>query len=110
MARSSTGSVNVSEIKRQLRVVITFSLPISDDVKDGLKLLYLEEAILDKRPPSEPESDKLTIDATTVDAYRGNKVDFMLDMIDEDALIHIAWPIIQKKAAEVESVQNLWLK
>ena len=94
MARSSTESVNVSEIRRQLRVVMTFSLPISDDVKDELKLSYLGEAILDKGSLSEPRSDKSTINATTVDAYGGNKVDSMLDMIDEDALVHKAWPII----------------
>ena len=110
MARSNTESINISKIRSQLRVVITFSLPISDDVKDRLKFLYLREAILDKRLPSEPESDKSTIDATIVDAYRENKVDSILDMIDEDVLVYIAWPIIQKKAAEVENVQNLWLR
>ena len=89
---------------------MTFSLPISNNVKDGLKLLYLREAILDKGPLSEPESDKSTMDATTVDAYRGNEVDLMLHMIDKDMLVYSAWPILQKKAEEVESVQNLWLK
>lgn len=90
MARSSTGSLNVTEIRKQLRIIMTFSLPISDNIKDGLKLLYLREAILDKKPPSKPESNKSTIDATTVNVYRGNKVDSMLDMIDEDALVYIA--------------------
>lgn len=110
MARSSIGSVNVSKIKKQLRVVMTFSPLISDDVKDGLKLSYLGEAISDKGPLLKPESDELTMDDTTVDAYGGDKVDSMPDMIDQDALVHTAWPIIQKKAAEVESVQNLQLK
>lgn len=94
MARSSTGSVNVSEIRRQLRVVMTFSLPISDDVKDRLKFSYLREAISDKGPLLELEFDKSTMDATTIDAYGGDKVDLMLDMIDKNTLVHTAWPII----------------
>lgn len=69
---------------------MTFSLSISDNIKDGLKLLYLREAIFDKELPSKPESNKSTMDATTVDVYRGNKVDSMLDMIHEDALVYIA--------------------
>ena len=89
MAWFSMWSVNISEI-----IVMTFSLPISDDIKDGLKLSYLGEAILDKRPSSEPESDKSTIDAITLDAFGRDKVDSMLDMIDEDALVYTAWPII----------------
>ena len=83
---------------------MTFNLLISDDLKYELKLSYLGEIILDKKLPLEPESDKSTIDATIVNAYRGNKIDSMLDMIDKDELVYTAWPIIQKEAVEVESV------
>lgn len=37
IVRSSTRSVGASEIRHQLRVVMTFPLPISSDINDGLK-------------------------------------------------------------------------
>lgn len=89
MARSSTRSINVNTIRRQLRVVMIFSLPISDNIKDRLKFSYLEEAILDKGLLSESEFNKSTMNATIMDAYGGNEIDLILDMIDEDALVYI---------------------
>lgn len=73
---------------------MTFNLPIPNDIKDGLKFLYLGEAILDEKPPLEPESDKSIIDAIIVDEYEGDEIESMLGIIDEDLLVHTAWLII----------------
>lgn len=69
---------------------MTFNLLISDDLKDKLKFSYLEKTILNKGLLSEPKSDKSTIDTIFMNVYKSNKVDLILDMIDEDALVYIA--------------------
>lgn len=104
---SSTRSVGASEIRRQLRVVMTFPLPIFP-IKDGLKLANLGGNIPDEGPLSEPESDS-TFSSTTR-TYGDNEVQSMLGFLVEDALVEIAWPAIQKKALDVESAQTLQLK
>lgn len=80
---------------------MTFSLPISPDIKDGLKLAYLGSNIPDEGPPSEPESDSNISSSTSI--YGDNEIQSMLGFIDKDALTEMAWPAIQKEAADIES-------
>lgn len=65
-------------------MVITFSLPIFPDIKDGLKLVYLVKNIPDDGLLSELEFDS-TI-SLSISIYGNYKVQLMLDFIDKDAL------------------------
>lgn len=66
--------------------------------------MYINKAILDKKPWPDLKFDKSIMNAITIDKYKNNKTKSILDMIDKNILVYISWPIISKKVVEVKSV------
>lgn len=102
------GTVEVSKIRQQLCMVITFPSPIFVNLKDKLWLAIIKENLSDKELPTNLESD--TSSSTAPTSYRREELETMLGFMDEDELACTAWPRIQKKVTKVKNTQSLYLK
>ncbi len=101
MASSSTGTIGANEIRRLLYIIMTFSLPISKELREFLRLIPFEDALSEEGPPSDPESGSTP--STGSSTYGRDEVSSMLHLIDENALACATWPGIQKEAADAEN-------
>lgn len=98
MVRSTTGTVGASEIRRHLRAVMSFPLPLPAGLNESLRLGVIEEAIPDEATVTDLDADSGS-SLSGASTYGGNKVESMLGYVDEDVVVQSAWPKIQKKAA-----------
>lgn len=70
-------------------MVMTFSLPIFVNLKDRLWLAIIEESLLIKRPLADLEFDIANLTAPS-NCWR-EKVETILDFVDENRLACAAW-------------------
>lgn len=89
MARSIISTMGASKIRRQLRAIMTFVLPLPDGLNEELYLNITNEALLDELLVSDPESNTSTLSSDT-STYGGEEVELILGYIDKDAVIHAA--------------------
>lgn len=93
MARSITSTMGASEIRYQLRAIMSFAFTHPDGLNKGLHLNITDEALANKPLESDPESDTSTL-SSNANIYGEKKVESMLGYVDKNAVVHAIWPKI----------------
>ncbi len=109
ITRSTTGTLRASEIRRQLRAIISFALPLPAGLNKALCLDITDEALPDQATVIDLDSDTST-SSSSASTYGGEEMESILGYVDKDATVYAIWPKIQREAAEIEATQTNRLK
>lgn len=85
MVRFSIRTIGANKICHLLCLIMTFFSPISKKMKEFLRLIPIGDALSDKGPLSDPESDSTS--STDSNAHGRDEISYMLHFVDEDALV-----------------------
>lgn len=105
MTRSTTGTVGASKIRRQLRAIMSFALPLPAGLNKTLRLDITNKALPDQATVTDLDSNT-SASSSGASTYGREEVESMLGYVDGDATICAIWPKIQREAAEIEAAQT----
>lgn len=87
ITRSTIGTMGASKIRRQLRALMLFALPLFAELNKAFLLDITDKALLDQAIVIDLDSNTSTL-SSGANTYEGEEVESMLGYIDDDAAVH----------------------